>query len=32
MVVAQPCKKYKTFYYTHISAIKVENKVLYNIG
>ena len=33
MIIAQPCEKYHTFYYTHIlRAIKVENKVLYNIG
>ena len=32
MVVAQPCEKYHIFYYSHIRAIKVDNKVLYDIG
>ena len=32
MVVAQSCKKYHTLNYIHVRAIKVENKVLYNIG
>ena len=30
MVVAQPCEKYHTFYYNHIRAIEVDNKVLYD--
>ena len=32
MVIALLCEKYHTFYYNHIRALKVENKVLYDIG
>ena len=32
MVVAQPCEKYHTFYYSCVRATKVEIKVLYDIG
>ena len=32
MVVSKFCKKYHTFCYSYIRAVKVENRVPYDIG